>query len=66
LFETVGTVTLAEILFDGTRSKGEGIVQFTATEEAQQAGEKFSGYQYGGRPLGEFINPNSTFACKTE
>lgn len=52
LFETVGTVVLAEILFDGNRSKGEGIVQFTETAEAQTAGEKFTGYMYGGRPLG--------------
>lgn len=54
LFETVGTVSVAEILYDGTRSKGEGIVQFTETAEAQTAGEKFTGYQYGGRPLGTF------------
>lgn len=53
LFETVGNVTIAEILYDGTRSKGEGIVQFSETTEAQTAGEKFTGYMYGGRPLGE-------------
>jgi len=53
LFETVGTVSVAEILYDGTRSKGEGIVQFGETAEAQVAGEKFTGYQYGGRPLGK-------------
>ena len=52
LFETVGSVVLAEILYDGTRSKGEGVVQFTETAEAQTAGEKFTGYMYGGRPLG--------------
>lgn len=42
------------MLYEGTRSKGEGIVQFAQTEEAQTAGERFTGYQYGGRPLGEF------------
>jgi hypothetical protein len=45
-------VSVAEILYDGTRSKGEGIVQFGETAEAQTAGEKFTGYMYGGRPLG--------------
>ncbi|ORY34640.1 hypothetical protein BCR39DRAFT_513770 [Naematelia encephala] len=53
LFETVGSVVLAEILFDGQRSRGEGVVQFTETAEAQTAGEKFMGYNYGGRPLGK-------------
>lgn len=53
LFETVGTVVAAEMLMDGQRSRGEGVVQFQATEQAQTAGEKFTGYSYGGRPLGE-------------
>lgn len=53
LFETVGNVTIAEILYDGQRSKGEGVVQFTETAEAQEAGSKFTGYMYGGRPLGK-------------
>ena len=57
LFETVGAVSVAEILYDGTRSKGEGIVQFGETAEAQTAGEKFTGYMYGGRPLGESFHP---------
>lgn len=43
----------AEMLMDGQRSRGEGVVQFQATEQAQTAGEKFTGYSYGGRPLGE-------------
>jgi RNA recognition motif-containing protein len=43
------------MLYEGTRSKGEGIVQFAQTEEAQTAGERFTGYQYGGRPLGELL-----------
>ena len=59
LFETVGNVVMAEILYEGTRSKGEGIVQFTETAEAQNAGEKFTGYMYGGRPLGQSSSPRS-------
>jgi hypothetical protein len=57
----VGEVVLAEILFDGNRSKGEGVVQFTQTSDAQTAGEKFTGYMYGGRPLGKSseIRPSS-------
>ena len=46
---------LAEILFEGNRSKGEGIVQFSETAEAQTASEKFTGYMYGGRPLGKLL-----------
>ncbi|WVR07945.1 hypothetical protein IAU60_004988 [Kwoniella sp. DSM 27419] len=57
LFETVGNVVLAEVLFEAGRSKGEGIVQFTETAEAQIAGEKFTGYMYGGRPLDVQFNP---------
>lgn len=37
LFETTGQVELAEILFDGARSKGMGIVQFTQAQEAETA-----------------------------
>jgi len=51
LFETTGTVELAEILYEGTRSKGAGVVQFASIEEAETAIAKFSGYMYGGRPL---------------
>ena len=52
LFETTGQVELAEILFDGTRSKGCGVVQFSAVPEAETAIAKFQSYMYGGRPLG--------------
>lgn len=45
---------MAEIMFDGNRSKGEGVVQFAETAEGQTAGEKFTGYMYGGRPLSAF------------
>jgi hypothetical protein len=37
LFETTGQVELAEILFDGTRSKGCGVVQFAQVQEAETA-----------------------------
>lgn len=37
LFETTGQVELAEILFDGTRSKGCGVVQFAQIPEAETA-----------------------------
>lgn len=37
LFETTGQVELAEILFDGTRSKGAGVVQFGQVAEAETA-----------------------------
>ncbi|KAF8644912.1 hypothetical protein AX16_008195 [Volvariella volvacea WC 439] len=51
LFETTGQVELAEILFDGTRSKGCGVVQFSQVAEAETAIAKFQQYMYGGRPL---------------
>ena len=37
LFETTGQVELAEILFEGTRSKGCGVVQFSQVQEAETA-----------------------------
>ncbi|KAI0726535.1 RNA-binding domain-containing protein [Fomitopsis betulina] len=51
LFETTGQVELAEILFEGTRSKGCGVVQFGQVPEAETAIAKFQQYMYGGRPL---------------
>ncbi|KAF8958225.1 hypothetical protein BDZ97DRAFT_1595385, partial [Flammula alnicola] len=51
LFETTGQVELAEILFDGTHSKGCGVVQFAQVAEAETAIAKFQQYMYGGRPL---------------
>jgi RNA recognition motif-containing protein len=51
LFETTGTVEQAEILYEGTRSKGAGVVQFAQVEEAETAIAKFQHYMYGGRPL---------------
>ena len=55
LFETTGQVEVAEILFDGTRSKGCGVVQFAQVAEAETAIAKFQQYMYGGRPLGTFF-----------
>ena len=37
LFETTGQVELAEILFEGTRSRGCGVVQFGQVQEAETA-----------------------------
>ncbi|EIW54807.1 RNA-binding domain-containing protein [Trametes versicolor FP-101664 SS1] len=51
LFETTGQVELAEILYEGTRSKGCGVVQFALVPEAETAIAKFQQYMYGGRPL---------------
>jgi hypothetical protein len=48
LFETTGQVELAEILFDGTRSKGAGVVQFAQVAEAETA-------------IGEFLSPHIAF-----
>ncbi|KAF8268759.1 hypothetical protein EI94DRAFT_1800073 [Lactarius quietus] len=60
LFETprTGQVDLAEILFDGTRSKGAGVVQFAQVAEAETAIGTWlsSNYMYSGRPLGVRFN----------
>ncbi|KAI9798811.1 MAG: hypothetical protein M1825_004984 [Sarcosagium campestre] len=53
LFTTIGKVERAEIQYEPNgRSKGTGVVQFDNAENAETAISKFSGYQYGGRPLG--------------
>jgi RNA recognition motif-containing protein len=53
LFTTIGKVDRAEIQYEPNgRSRGSGVVQFTTAEDAETAISKFSGYQYGGRPLG--------------
>jgi len=53
LFTTIGKVEQAEIQYEPNgRSRGTGVVRFDTTENAETAIEKFSGYQYGGRPLG--------------
>jgi hypothetical protein len=37
LFQTTGKVQNAEVLFDGGRSKGVGVVQFETVQEAETA-----------------------------
>lgn len=53
LFTTIGKVERAEIQYEPSgRSRGTGVVQFDSAENAETAISKFTGYQYGGRPLG--------------
>ncbi|KAL8818676.1 MAG: hypothetical protein Q9191_007890 [Dirinaria sp. TL-2023a] len=53
LFTTIGKVERAEIQYEPNgRSRGTGVVQFDNAENAETAISKFTGYQYGGRPLG--------------
>ncbi|CAD0083248.1 unnamed protein product, partial [Aureobasidium vineae] len=53
LFTTIGKVERAEIQYEPNgRSRGTGVVEFGSVEDAGTAITKFSGYQYGGRPLG--------------
>jgi RNA recognition motif-containing protein len=53
LFTTIGKVEQAEIQYEPNgRSRGTGVVRFDTAENAETAITKFSGYQYGGRPLG--------------
>jgi RNA recognition motif-containing protein len=65
LFSTIGKVERAEIQYEPNgRSRGTGVVQFDTADNAETAITKFSGYQYGGRPLGltyvKYMNPGST------
>ena len=50
-FETAGQVELAEILFDGTQSKGAGVVQFAQVAEAETA-------------IGAFLSPYISFVSE--
>lgn len=53
LFSTIGKVDRAEIQYEPNgRSRGTGVVQFDSAETAETSIAKFTGYQYGGRPLG--------------
>ena len=53
LFTTIGKVERAEIQYEPNgRSRGTGVVEFTNQDDAATAIAKFTGYQYGGRPLG--------------
>ncbi|ORY79498.1 hypothetical protein BCR37DRAFT_340341, partial [Protomyces lactucae-debilis] len=52
LFVTIGPVARAEICYEANgRSKGMGVVQFDEQEHAEVSIQRFTGYQYGGRPL---------------
>lgn len=55
LFQTTGTVEHAEIVVEGGRSKGAGIVQFATVEEAETAIAKFQSYSYGGEWSGMYV-----------
>ena len=53
LFTTIGKVERAEIKYEPNgRSTGTGVVEFGSQTDAETAIAKFTGYQYGGRPLG--------------
>jgi RNA recognition motif-containing protein len=53
LFTTIGQVKRAEIQYEPNgRSRGTGVVEFESMGDAETAIAKFTGYQYGGRPLG--------------
>lgn len=64
LFETTGEVVAAEILLDYNtgRSRGQGICEFVAVDQATTAIAKFTGYVYGGRPLEVKYNPGRAHA----
>ena len=53
LFTTIGKVERAEIKYEANgRSSGTGVVEFDSPDNAETAITKFTGYVYGGRPLG--------------
>ncbi|KAL3479534.1 hypothetical protein BJX99DRAFT_72170 [Aspergillus californicus] len=53
LFSTIGKVDRAEIQYEPNgRSRGTGVVEFDNADTAETSIAKFTGYQYGGRPLG--------------
>ncbi|OAX81823.1 hypothetical protein ACJ72_03836 [Emergomyces africanus] len=70
LFSTIGKVERAEIQYEphGGRSRGTGVVEFDSAENAETAINKFTGYQYGGRPLGltfvKYLNNGSADAME--
>ncbi|KAK2737237.1 hypothetical protein FQN57_000404 [Myotisia sp. PD_48] len=64
LFSTIAKVDRAEIQYEPNgRSRGTGVVEFDTADNAETAIDKFSGYQYGNRPLGlsfaKYLNPDS-------
>jgi hypothetical protein len=71
LFETTGQVEQAEILYDGTRSKGAGVVQFTHVEEAETAISKSECTTFYNWVTDEDLSdhleqPNSVVTCMVE
>ena len=60
LFETTGQVELAEILFDGTRSKGAAVVQFAQVAEAETA----IGMSFPLPPGAVYLNDLTCYAAK--
>ena len=66
LFETTGQVELAEILFEGTRSKGMGVVQFSNIPEAETAIGQCSCYVGLLRLTLSITQPNSKIICTVE
>ncbi|KAL5354130.1 g-strand binding protein [Pseudogymnoascus australis] len=71
LFTTIGKVEQAEIQYEPNgRSRGTGVVRFDTVDNADTAISKFSGYQYGGRPLGlsfvKYQTPGSTDVMDTD
>ncbi|KIW69019.1 hypothetical protein PV04_04923 [Phialophora macrospora] len=69
LFTTIGKVERAEIQYEpGGRSRGSGVVEFDTAENAETAISKFTGYMYGGRPLGlsyvKYTNVNGNEAME--
>ncbi|CAL0306774.1 unnamed protein product [Lupinus luteus] len=53
LFEKVGTVEIAEVIYNRAtdQSRGFGFVTMSTVEEAEKAVENFSGYDFNGRLL---------------
>ncbi|KAG9294124.1 hypothetical protein G9A89_021483 [Geosiphon pyriformis] len=56
LFKHCGNVMRTEILEQGGRPKGAGIVQFETYDSARLAVEKFNGYSYGGRHIDVYFD----------
>lgn len=65
LFETTGQVELAEILFEGTRSKGCGVVQFAVVAEAETAIGKLNAFFQTSINL-PVLQPNSKLTCMVD
>jgi len=71
LFTTIGKVERAEIKYEPNgRSSGAGVVEFDSADNAETAITKFTGYVYGGRPLGlsyiKYTNQNGGDAMEAD